>query len=282
MTARISATARTCIIACLWIAMSVTTGCGILGEKDDPTKDWSANKLYTSAKAEMNAGAFEAAIGYLEKLEARYPFGQYAQQARIDLAYAYYRYSEPESAIAAADRFIKLYPNSPYVDYLYYLKGLTNFNRGITFFERFLPTDVAQRDASAQLRSFNDFAELVRRFPDSRYAEDSRRRMLYLRANLARQEVNIASYYVKRKAWVAAANRAKNVITHYEGTPAVRDALVIMIQSYTELGMDDLAANAQAVYDYNEARGTFAGLDDAPTEKTPLGRRIWNLFGLDE
>ncbi|MGB4333912.1 MAG: outer membrane protein assembly factor BamD, partial [Chromatiaceae bacterium] len=145
------------------------SGCSWFGNQEDTTKDWSASKLYSEASAELNSGGYETAIEYYEKLEARFPFGRYAMQAQLDVSYAYYKADKPEEAIAAADRFIKLYPQSPYVDYAYYFKGIVNYNRSVDFLDRYIPTDRSQRDPGSALDAFNDFSELVRRFPDSKY-----------------------------------------------------------------------------------------------------------------
>lgn len=235
------------------------TGCSLLPEVQDETKDWSAQRLFSAAKSEMADGNYDLAIQYYEKLETRYPFGKFAQQAQIDIAYAYYKTNEPESAIAACDRFIRLYPRHPNVDYAYYLKGLANFNRGMGLLERYLPRDASQRDPGAALQSFNDFGELTRRFPDSKYAEDAAQRMLYLRNNLAQHELHVAEYYMRRKAYVAAANRAKYVIENYPRAPAVPDALVLMAKAYKLLGLEDLAADALRVLKLNYPDNTRIG-----------------------
>ena len=235
------------------IFATLLPGCGLLPEVEDETKDWSASKFYSEAKAALDGGDYQTAIKYYEGLEARYPFGRYAQQAQLDVAYAYYKYDEPESAVAAVDRFIKLQPRHPSVDYAYYLKGLVNFNRGTSLFDRFIPSDPSQRDPGAAITSFKDFAELVEKFPESKYAEDARLRMIYLRNNLANYEVHVARYYMKRQAYVAAVNRTNHVIEKYQRTPAVRDALEIQIAAYTALGMDDLAADAGRVLELNKA-----------------------------
>ncbi len=226
-------------------------GCSLLPETKDETIGWSAQRLYSSAKSAMNDGDYEKAIEYYESLEARYPFGKFAQQALIDIAYAYYRSDEPESAIATLDRFLHTYPRHPNVDYAYYLKGLVNFNRGKGLVERYLPQDASQRDPGAALQSFQDFSELARRFPDSRYTKDSAQRMLYLRNNLARYEVHVADYYMRRGAYVAAANRAKYVIENYQRAPAVPDALVIMAKAYKVLELNDLSSGALRVMKLN-------------------------------
>jgi outer membrane protein assembly factor BamD len=222
-------------------------GCGLLPDEVDETADWTAAQLYAEAKDNLLEKDYEQAIKLYETLQARYPFGRYAQQAQIEIAYAYYRYDEPEQAIAAADRFIKLHPKHPNVDYVYYLKGLANFNRGIGVLERWVPSKSYERDPGATSRSFYDFEDLVRTFPESKYAEDARQRMVYLRNNLAAYELAVARYYVRRGAHVAALNRAKYVVEHYQRTPAVPDALEVVVDTYRVLGMEDLAADAERV-----------------------------------
>ena len=255
--------------------------CSWLEEQEDPTKGWSVAKLYRSAAAELDSGNYKTAIDYYEKLEARYPFGRYAMQAQLDVAYAYYKADEPESAIAAAERFIKLYPQNPYVDYAYYLKGIVNYNRSVGFLDRYIPTDPSQRDPGSALDAFQDFSELIRRFPDSKYAPDARQRMLYLRNNLAQHEVHVAHYYIKRGAYLAAVNRCNYVIQHYQRTSAVKRALEAMVDAYHRLGEEDLAADAQRVLEINEKAGRF--LPDTPDPgEVSLSRKIWDYLELDK
>ena len=235
----------------LVLALLILTGCSAFGEKEDETLSWSPSKFYSEAKSALDADDYEKAIEYYEKLQARYPFGTYAQQAQLDMAYAYYKSDEPESAIAAADRYIKLYPSDPHVDYAYYLKGLTNFNRGPGFLEGLLPTDRSQRDPGAAKNSFADFSTLVNRYPGSIYAEDSRLRMIYLRNNLSMYEVHVANYYMKRKAYLAAANRAENVVKNFQETPAVPYALRVMTNAYQAMDMPVLAKDADRVLAQN-------------------------------
>ncbi len=257
------------------------SGCGLLPEEEDKTKTWSANKLYTEASANLREGNYQTAIGYYEKLEARYPFGKFALQAQLDLAYAYYRDGESESALAAADRFIKLHPSHPAVAYALYLKGIVNFNRRLGFLTRFVPTDTSQRDPGAALDSFKDFSELVRRFPDSEYADDARKRMLFLRNNLAKYELNVAEYYYKRGAYIASANRAAAVVEKFQKTPSVKPALELMIKAYTKLGKDKLAKDTLRVLVLNEERGNFVQ-DPLELEEPSLGRQVWDYLELDE
>jgi outer membrane protein assembly factor BamD len=264
----------------LWLAIALA-GCGIFGKEIDLTEGWSAARLYAEASSELDSKNYARAIEYYEKLEARYPFGRYAMQSQLDVAYAHYRADEPEAAIAAADRFIKLYPQNPYVDYAYYLKGLVNYNRSVGFLDRYIPTDPSQRDPGAALDAFADFSVLVERFPDSRYAEDARQRMLYLRNNLARHEVNVARYYMRRGAFLAAANRANYVIERFQRTSAVESALEILVDAYTALGKSELAADAQRVLDINRQAGRFISDEPDPGEVS-LTRRVWEYLSLDE
>ena len=225
--------------------------CGLWGVEPDVTKDWSAQRLYAVAKQELDNGDYETAIDYYGKLESRYPFGTLAEQAQLEIAYAYYKFDEPDSAIAAADRFIRLHPQHPNVDYAYYIKGLTNFNRGGTFLDAVLPKDRSKVDPGAAMQSFKDFDELVREFPASRYASDAAQRMLYLKNNLAEHELHVARYYMRRGAYVAAANRAKHVVENYQKAPSVPDALMLMAKAYKLMELDDLSADALRVLKLN-------------------------------
>ncbi|MCW8930695.1 MAG: outer membrane protein assembly factor BamD [Gammaproteobacteria bacterium] len=220
-------------------------------EEVDKTKSWSASKLYAEAKANLAEGEYQSAIELYEKLEARYPHGPYAQQAQIETAYAYYKYEEPESAIAAADRFIKLHPRHANVDYAYYLRGLITFPARKSVFEFIFPQDESKRDPNSSLESFNYFSELIRKFPNSRYSNDALLRMRYLRNKVAKHEMHVAHYYMRREAYVAAVDRASYVVEHYQQTPAVSDALLVMIEAYKKLDQPRLAQDAQRVYDYN-------------------------------
>ncbi|MGD1983474.1 MAG: outer membrane protein assembly factor BamD [Chromatiaceae bacterium] len=266
----------------VWPLLLVLTlsACSAFRDKDE-TLGWSQQRLFTEASDAMRAGNYELAIKYFEILESRYPFGKYAHQAQINVAYAYYRFAEPESALAAADRFIRLHPDHPATAYAFYLRGLVNFNRSLGFFDRFIPTDNSQRDPGAALDSYKDFAEVVRQFPESDYAEDAARRMLYLRNNLARHEINVARYYMRRGAFLAAANRADYVVRNFQRTPSLRDALEIMIDAYTELGMTDLAGDTQRVLALNEQSGALIQ-DPQELVDQPIGARVWDFFGLDE
>lgn len=227
--------------------MIVASGCGLMPSEKDETSSWSAQKLYGEAKDEMASRNWEKAIKYLEKLEARYPYGRYAQQAQLDVAYAYWKSGERASSIAAADRFIKLYPNHPNVDYAYYLKGLVNFNENQGLFAALDNPDMTERDPKGSRDAFDSFRELVTRFPDSKYAEDSAARMRFLVNSLAQNEVHVARYYMRRGAYVAAANRAQYAVQNYPRAPAIEEAVFIMVKAYDALGMDDLRDAADRV-----------------------------------
>lgn len=224
------------------VCLALLASCS--GSGKDPYADWSAKEIYDSARSAMNAGEFGEAVKLFEALEARYPFGRYALQTQLDIAYAYYKFDEMESAIAAADRFIKFNPRHERVDYAYYLKGLAHFNRGRAIFESIVPRKFDSVDQSQLRDSYRAFDELLRKFPDSRYTPDARQRMVYLRNQQAEHEYQVASYYYRRGALVGAVNRIKHLINHMDGAPVMPDALVLMVKAYRELGMYDLADDA--------------------------------------
>lgn len=240
---------RLLVLLPLLVALSA---CGLFSKKDDdPTAGWSAKRLYDEARGALDTGNYKSAIDYYEKLDARYPFGPYAEQGQLEIVYAYYKNDDAASAIAAADRFIKLHPRHPHVDYVYYIKGLTNFNQGRGILSGIIPTDDSQRDPGAARQAFNDFSELVHRFPESPYAKDAAQRMIYLRNNLAKYELHVADYYMRRQAFVAAANRARYVIENYQRTPAVPEALAMLVKAYRQLELYGLADDALRVLKLN-------------------------------
>jgi outer membrane protein assembly factor BamD len=238
------------LIATLLLSLGLA-GCGLFSGQDDETVGWSAQKLYGEAKDSMNSKDWQKAIKYLEKLEARYPYGRFAQQAQLEVAYCYWKDNERASAIAAADRFIKLYPNHPNVDYAYYLKGLINFNELQGLLSFLTNPDMTDRDPKATREAFEAFKEVVNRFPDSKYTADSAARMRYLVNALASHEVHVARYYMKRSAYIAAANRAQYAIEHYPQAPAVEEAVFILVRAYDALGMTELRDAADRVMQKN-------------------------------
>ena len=249
-------------------------GCGLLPTEKDETVGWSAQKLYGAAKEAMADKAWDKAVKYLEKLAARYPYGRYAQQAQLDVAYAYWKNNERASAIAAADRFIKLYPNHANVDYAYYLKGLINFNENSGIFSALDNPDMSERDSKGTRESFEAFKELATRFPDSKYTPDAQARMRYLVNALAGYEVHVARYYMKRGAFVAAANRAQFAVKTYPQAPAVEEAVFIMVKAYDALGMTDLRDSADRVMHTNFPQSRY--LTGKGAERSAPWWKLWD------
>lgn len=206
---------------------------------------------YEAAQQALKSGNWDLAVTHLQGLEEYFPFGIYAEQAQLELIFAHQKNYEPEASTAAADRFIRLHPQHHNVDYAYYMKGLTSFTESRGMFERFMPTDLTTRDPGAARQSFAHFAQLLARFPNSSYAGDARKRMIYLRNLLARYEIHVANYYIERGAYIGAANRGRYVTENFQQTPAVPDALAVMIQSYHHLNMTDLGNNALAILKKN-------------------------------
>jgi outer membrane protein assembly factor BamD len=237
----------------LWLlavtAALLTGGCGLLPEVKDETASWSAERLYQTAHDALVEGNYTRAIKLYETLESRFPYGRYAQQAILESAYANYRAGETAAATAACDRFIRTYPNHPNVDYAYYLKGVVYFREDQGLLGYVYELDLSERDPKSMRESYDAFKELVAKFPDSRYAEDSKDRMRYLTNALAMYEVHVAQYYYNRGAYVAAVNRAQLAIVNFPRTPANEEALAIMSASYEKLGLPQLANDATRVLD---------------------------------
>ena len=263
------------IAAAALVVLASAGGCGLLPSDSDETAGWSAQKLYGEAKDAMSSRAWDRAIKLLEKLEARYPYGRFAQQAQLDVPYAYWKQGERASAIAAADRFIKLYPNHANVDYAYYLKGLVNFNENTGILSILDNPDMTERDSKGSRESFEAFKELVNRFPDSKYTEDARGRMRYLVNSLAQYEVHVARYYMKRGAYVAAANRAQFAVQSYPQAPALEEAVFIMVKAYDALGMADLRDAADRVMRKNFPESRYL------TGKVTRDAPWWKLWDPD-
>ncbi len=233
------------------LLLTLLVGCSSLQEKDD--SELSADALYDRAKVALDSSDYEMAIEHFNNLETRFPFGIYAQHAQLNSAYTYYKFNEPESAIATADRFIKTYPRHEHVDYAYYLRGLARFNQETDSIDRLLDLDVTEREPGAIQTSFRYFKELIERFPASRYSADARQRMIHLRNLLAQHELHVASYYMDmdRGTFIAAANRAKYIIENLPRTPAVPAALTLMASAYQQLGLQSLADDALRVRNNN-------------------------------
>jgi outer membrane protein assembly factor BamD len=223
----------------------------------------------------MNDDNYEQAAKLLETLQARYPYGRYAQQALMEIAYANYKQNEPEAALSAADRFIKQFPNAPNLDYIYYLKGMINFNDNAGFFSRITHQDPAERDPQTLRDSFDNFRELVTRFPNSRYTEDAKLRMQFLINTLSRSDISIASYYLRRGAYIAAVSRANNVLQEFPQTRQTRDALQIMILAYNAMGLNDLRDDTQRVLDLNIAKD---GIKPSISPELKQGGSWWRFW----
>jgi len=241
---------RTIKLGLLGFILILGAGCAATSE-DDPTEGMAVAEIYEEASAMLKNGDYERAILLYERLESRFPYGKYAERAQMEIAYAYYKDSEPESAIVAADRFIKLHPNHDNVDYMYYLRGLASYDLSESFLDSLFNVDPSQHDPKSARRAFEYFAELLKKYPKSRYAKDALQRMTLIRNNLAIYEVHVADYYMRRGAYLAAANRGKYVIVNYQRTPAVADALAIMVAAYEKLGMADLASDSKSVLEKN-------------------------------
>ena len=231
-------------------ALLLIAGCAT-SDKPDPTANWSAEQLYSSAKDEISDHKWTDARTHLTAIESRYPFGIYAQQAQLNLGYVEWQDGNRDKALAAIDRFMRLYPDHPGTDYALYLKGVINFSPAGALSTKLSGQDPAERDPKGLRASYDAFAELLKRFPDSRYAEDSRLRMTWLANALAMNEVYVARYYYEHGSYLASANRAQTVITDFSGVPATEPALYIMTQAYGKLGMTELQKDAERVLDQN-------------------------------
>jgi outer membrane protein assembly factor BamD len=226
-------------------------GCSGNDELPDIAADTGEQQMYEEAQRYLSNSNYDLAVRSLQLLESRYPFGKYAEQAQLELIYAHYNAYEHEAAVEAADRFIRLHPQHPNVDYAYYMKGLSAYTGNEDLFARFLPTDVTKRDTSHAKEAFAEFAQLLSRYPDSPYAADAKARMVSLRNLLARHEINVANYYLRRGAYLAATNRGRYVVENFQRTPAVADGLAVMAQGYILLGLDDLALDSIEVLALN-------------------------------
>ncbi len=213
--------------------------------------DTGEQQMYEQIQEYLQNSNYSESVRALQLLESRYPFGKYAEQAQLELIYAHYQAYEHEAAVEAADRFIRLHPQNPNVDYAYYMKGLAAYTGTEDIFDRFIPTDHSERDTSHFKEAFGEFAQLVSRYPASPYAADARARMVYLRNLLARHEITVANYYFRRGAYLAATNRGSYVVENFQQTPAVADGLAVMAQGYILLGYNDLARDTIAVLAQN-------------------------------
>jgi len=226
----------------------LATGCR--SHRADDAKS-GPEQIYAKAQKAIRSGSYAEAVKQLEALQSRFPFSEPARQAQLDLIYVYYKSRQIDPAIDAADTFIRENPTNSRVDYAYYMKGLVYFERQANFLERYFNVDLSRRPPVNARKSFEAFDELIKKYPHSEYAGDSRQRMIFLRNRLADFELHVALYYMRRGAWVGALNRAKYCVENYDGAPAVRQSMQVLVDAYRRLGMNDLAANAERVYDAN-------------------------------
>ncbi len=244
--------ARGIKVFALSLAALSLTACNVI--EPDPTADWDAKELYESAREATDSSDWALARDYYAKLESRFPFGRYAQQAQLELAYVSWRDGEPAQALAACDRFLKQYPNHENSDYAYYLKALATLNENTGIFSNWFKQDISERDAEAARSAFDTFKTLVERYPNSRYAPEARRRMHELVLAQARHELRVAEFYYERHAYVAAVDRAQNVIREFQQTPYSDGALELIKKCYQELGIDALELDIERIQKANENR----------------------------
>lgn len=235
--------------ALLLLLAVVLPGCSLFGDDDELQIDTNSGEqqMYRQAQRYIDSNNFDLAISALQQLESRYPFGKYAEQAQLELIYAHHGAFENEAAVEAADRFIRLHPQHPSVDYAFYMKGVAAYDLNKGFFANIVPQDDSKRDVSGVREAFAEFSTLLSRYPNSRYAQDARARMVYIRNMLARHEIHVANYYFKRGAYMAALKRGQNVVENMQETTAVADGLAVMTQAYLLLEMPDLAADTTRV-----------------------------------
>lgn len=201
-------------------------------------------QFYTTAQRALKARNYGAAVATYQALESRFPFGRFAAQGQLELIYAYYSNMDLAAARSAADRFIRLHPDNPNIDYAYYMKGMASFSEDAGFLARFLPTDPSKRDPGRARDSFAEFSLLLALYPDSEYAADARARMIFLRNTLAAYEVHVAEYYMERRAYMAALNRGRYIVENFQGSPLASDGMAIMVECYLRMGLDELAASS--------------------------------------
>ena len=217
----------------------------------DAYKNESSQQIYNKGRIALQQKSYSESIKRFEALDIQYPYGENTESAQLHIIYAYYMKEDYILAVAAADRFIRIHPTHPHVDYAYYMRGISNYYQNMGILERMFLVDLATRDLSQIQKSYNDFNDVVARFPDSRYAPSAHQYMVYLRNVLADHQLHVAEYYYNRKAYVASANRASNLVARYQGAPSVPNGLVIMAKSYRQLGLTKMEQDTMSVIQYN-------------------------------
>ncbi len=257
------------ILLILVLAVSISS-CSSLWPfgKDDEEKDpeiaadESAAKLYKKAHQSLVSADFTTAVDQFEQLQSRYPFGRYAQQGLLELTFAYYKQNNIEQALNTVNRFIQLNPQHPSIDYAYYMKGLITFDRGKNLIHYVIKRDPSNNDPTSLHEAFEIFGTLIDKYPDSKYADDAKLRMIYLRNELAEYELKVAKFYMKRGAYVASANRAKYIMENYQGAEVMPEAVYILEQAYIALGIEDLADDTHRIYAQNYQTGKGGVIDE--------------------
>ena len=222
-------------------------GCSSSDSEIDKVPDKSAQALFVDAREALDNGLYQKAINTLSAIDSRFPFGPISHQVQLDLIYAYYKSSNSDQGIALTDRFLKLNPNHPNIDYVYYMRALINESNEANLFQDLAGIDRSNRDPSSAREAFDDFRKIVDRYPNSKYAADSRKRMIKIKSRLAQYELSVARYYIKREAYASAANRGRYIVEYFSPSHEVEEALEIMIESYDQLGLEDLKRNAMQV-----------------------------------
>lgn len=256
-------------VVLLALLLPVLAGCGWFKAKKDPVETVPVDQLYSMSREALDDGNFSKAGRMYQRLIARFPFGPETEQAQLDLAYAQYKAGTPDDAISTLNRFIRTFPTHKHIDYAYYLKALVNFQKENILMERIARLDMTAREMTGVLQSFNDFADLIRRYPASRYAPDARQRMVHLRNLLARHELGVGLYYLRRGAYVAAAKRGQYIIENYPQSMFINDALALMAQSYSKLGEDQLAADTKRILAANDPKHPWL------SGNWPKSKSIW-------
>jgi len=239
------------ITLCIAVMIFLLAGCGKAFDPSTAYPGQTPKQLYDNGVKQLNEAYYQDATQYFRTLEARYPYSEYTPGSQLDIIYAYYMNDDDSSALLATDNFIHLYPMDPNVDYAYYMKALINFDSSVGLLERHLPVDLATRDLSAAKQSFLEYAELIHRFPSSRYVPDAIKRMEYLRNLLASHELEVAKFYMQHSAWIAAIDRAQVIMLNYQGAPVMPDALMIQYQCYQKLGLTEQAQKIAKIYNAN-------------------------------
>lgn len=249
MMTRFSGVLRLLLLVTLVLAIA---GCGRLFKREEPLETLPVEAMYEEGKRSLERGNYGRAMQYYNRLVARFPYGPYTEQAQLELAYAQFKAGRPDDATSTLNRFVRTYPTHQHIDYAYYLKGLINFNRESQFAQRFFNIDPTRREQGSPRQSFNDFGELLRRYPDSRYAPDARQRMVHLRNQLARHEMGVGLYYLRRGAYVAASGRGQYVLENFPQSAYQSDAVALMGEAYRRLGEEKLEGDMRRVLELND------------------------------